>query len=47
VRFKKVLAMLGVALPIAVVVIAGLVGLAVVAYFVLMSVALSSWGSNK
>jgi hypothetical protein len=39
--------MLAAALPIVIVVIAGLVGLAVVAYFVLVSIALSSWGSNK
>ena len=44
---KKLLAMFAAALPIVLVAIAGMVGLAVVAYFILSSVLLSSWGSNK
>jgi hypothetical protein len=47
VTLKKFMAALGASLPIVILIIAGVVGLAVVAYFVLVSIALSSWGSNK
>ena len=44
---QKWLASLVAAIPIVLVFMAGLAGLAVIAYFVLMSFLLSSWGSNK
>jgi hypothetical protein len=47
VKVKKVLAMLAAALPIAFVIIAGVVGLAVVAFFILFGFWMKAWGSYK
>jgi hypothetical protein len=44
---KQPIKILGVSLGVILLVVAALVGLAVVAFFILAGFALSSWGSNK
>jgi hypothetical protein len=46
-RDKQPIKILGVSLGVILIVLAALVGLAVVAFFILVGIGLSSWGSNK